>query len=241
MIEFFRNGKMDAFIYSRIGQNHISDGQENQDCILFEMIRENAWVLALADGISSAARAKEGAQAAVDTVRKFCDRLITRQHPLEDVDALKVDIVRDWKKNFVSDWDEYAATLNFVIYIDRRLLAGQLGDGLIVLNTDGKSKVLVDAGDFYSTETYALGRAVKKSAFTIKYMEVKKELEVYMASDGIGKEIADESRTELGKYLCGMAQRDDRSVEDELDAWVTELGKMNGDDKSIGFVRWEEE
>ena len=61
-----------------------------------------------------------------------------------------------------------------------------------------------------------------------------------MASDAIGKEINEASRIELIEYLDNMMMNEDSIIEDELDTWVIGLGKKNGDDKSIGFVRWEE-
>lgn len=61
-----------------------------------------------------------------------------------------------------------------------------------------------------------------------------------MASDGIGKEINAALRIELIEYLSNMIMNEDTVIEDELDTWVVGLGKKNGDDKSIGFVSWEE-
>ncbi len=239
-MEFFRGGKYNAFIYSRIGQNHEMVGQENQDCLAFERVNDDAWFLAIADGVSSAVFAKEGAQAAVDVIcRMFIEIAESDSLPF-NTDELKVKIVRNWRVLTASDWDKYATTLNFVMYVSHGLLLGQIGDGLIVANIDGVPKMMTDKKDFYSTETFALGNMVKKSMFTIERINVRKEVEVYMASDGIGKEIADESRIKLGKYLKDMILQDNVSIEEELDTWVIGLERKNGDDKSIGFVRWEE-
>lgn len=100
--------------------------------------------------------------------------------------------------------------------------------------------MLTESDEFYSTETYALGAAVKKSTFTIRVVEVRNRIRVYMASDGIGKEINEASRIELIEYLGNMMMNEDAVIEDELDTWVIGLGKKNGDDKTIGFVSWEE-
>ena len=196
--------------------------------------------MVIADGVSSAACSGEGAQAAVDVIRKLCERIMNDRHLLNDIDTIKVYVVKRWKEQIESDWDEYATTVNFAIYVDHTLLTGQIGDGLIVAEVDGNSLVLTESDEFYSTETYALGAAVKKSTFTIRVVEVRNRIRVYMASDGIGKEINEASRIELIEYLGNMMMNEDAVIEDELDTWVIGLGKKNGDDKTIGFVSWEE-
>lgn len=239
MINFYRKEKCRAFTYSRIGENHTLAGQDNQDKAVFEKLGDS-WYMVIADGVSSAACAREGAQAAVGVIRKLCERILDDKQLLNDIDAIKVYVVKSWKEQIGSDWNEFATTVNFAIYVDHTLLTGQIGDGLIVADVDGNSLILTENDEFYSTETYALVAAVKKSTFTIRAVEGKNRIRVYMASDGIGKEINEASRIELIEYLDNMMMNEDAVIEDELDTWVIGLGKKNGDDKSIGFVSWEE-
>ena len=239
MIDFYRKEKCRVFTYSRTGENHILAGQDNQDKVVFERM-DDSWYMVIADGVSSAACAREGAQAAVGVIRKLCERLSDDKRLLNDIDAIKVYVVKGWKEQISSDWDEYATTVNFVIYVDHMLLTGQIGDGLIVADVDGNSMILTETDEFYSTETYALGTTVKKSTFTIRAVEGKNRIRVYMASDGIGKEINEALRIELIEYLDNMMMSENAAIEDELDTWVIGLGRKNGDEKSIGFVSWEE-
>lgn len=124
-----------VFFYSQIGSNHVKNGIENQDSVLFERIDHDKWFMAIADGVSSAPKSKKGSQAAIDVVREICMKLKGKEWNLEDI---KVDIVRMWKSRFTKDWNDYATTLNFLIFVDRELLVGQIGDGLMVIDTDGK-------------------------------------------------------------------------------------------------------
>lgn len=234
----YRKEKYRAFTYTRMGENHIISGQENQDIVAFEQVRD-VWYMVIADGVSSAAYAREGAQAAVYVIRKFCERLSDDKHLVRDIDSIKVYIVKSWKEQIGSNWDEYATTLNFVIYSDHLFIAGQIGDGLIVADVDGKSLIMTDYKDFYSTETYALGATVKKSSFTIKVVEANNRILAYMASDGIGKEINEDSRIDLIEYLDKMMLNGDSVIENELDTWAIGLSKKNSDDKTIGFISWE--
>lgn len=238
MMTFYRKEKCCAFTYSCIGEAHAMSEQENQDSVVFEQVGD-AWYLVVADGISSAACAKEGTQAAVCAIRNLCEKLSADRKPAKNIDEIKVDIVRSWKGIIGSDWDEYATTLNFSIYFDHMLLIGQIGDGLMVADIDGNPLIMTDQEEFYSAETYALAKYVKKSSFTIKAVEAK-AIRIYMASDGIGKEIKEESRYEMIEYLDKMMLNEDTIIEDELDSWIIGLNEKNDDDKSIGFVSWEE-
>lgn len=240
MIDFFRDKKCDALIYSRIGQNHMRDGKENQDSIIFGKINDTTWFVALADGVSTADFGKKGSIAAVEVVKECTEKIQAGEMSDKDPNMMKVEIIKRWKARFPSAWDDYATTLNFAICANSKIIVGQIGDGLIVLNSDGQTKILTDASDFYSTETYALGTMVRKRTFKIEIVECKEKATIYMASDGIGKEVTEEGRKRLGEYIENMMKKDNSLIEDELDAWVTGLGQKNGDDKSIGFVRWEE-
>ncbi len=167
MIAFYRKEKCRAFTYSHIGENHTLVGQDNQDNVAFEKLGD-LWYMVIADGVSSAACSGEGAQAAVDVTRRLCERIMDDRHLLNDIDAIKVYVVKNWKEQIESDWDEYATTVNFAIYVDHTLLTGQIGDGLIVAEVDGNSLVLTENDEFYSTETYALGAArVRTFSWTI--------------------------------------------------------------------------
>jgi hypothetical protein len=239
MINFYRTEKNRAFTYTRIGENHVLSGQDNQDNIVFERL-DNAWYMVIADGVSSAIFAKEGAKIAVDVIRSLCKKMVLDINIVKSPDRIKVDIVQSWKSKIESRWDAYATTINFAIYVNRILLLGQIGDGLIVSDTDKETVVMTTQEDFYSAETYALATRVKKSCINILVLENTYKVRLYMSSDGIGKEINEESRIELLDYLENMMTNDDVAIEKELDVWACELGRKNGDDKSIGFVEWEE-
>lgn len=239
MIDFYKDNEIAAVTCSMIGKNHIDKDLDNQDSILFKKVSENRWMLVLADGVSSAKNAKEGSEKAVRTIEEIYDQIVSNERNELDLDSLKIAIVKTWKSMIESDWDEYASTLNFVFAIDNEIVIGQIGDGLIVANIDGVTEIFTEDGDFYTTETNALGSAVKKSAFTISTKTIDKFADIYMASDGIGKEVADDSRIDMGQYLSQMLSGENGQIQKELETWIDGLGRKNGDDKSIGFVRWE--
>lgn len=239
MIDLYKDEKLSAVTCSKIGQNHVEKGIENQDSILFRKTSDNDWILVLADGVSSAKNAKVGSSLAVKVIEDIYERIVSVEKKSFDLDALKIAIVKTWKSEIESEWDEYATTLNFAIAIDDEIIIGQIGDGLIVARIDGEIEIFTESEDFYTTETNALGTAVRKSAFTVVSKKVNKSLDIYMTSDGIGKEVADDSRCDMGAYLSQMLLCEKEQIGKELETWIDGLGKKNGDDKSIGFVRWE--
>lgn len=232
-------GNVKAIEYSVIGQNHIVCGYENQDSILTEILSDNCGYMVLADGVSSAPNSKQGSIVATEVIKELCFAIINAEYQYSDLDQLKVHIVRKWKSKFEERWNDYATTLNFIIFYKNTILIGQIGDGLIVLNVDGENTVFSEKTGFYSTETDALGEQVRKSAFRMDRLPYDDKFWAYMTTDGIGKEIAEESRIGLGEYLSNMLVKDTDEIEKEIRAWIDELGKKNGDDKSIGFIRME--
>lgn len=238
MIDFYRSEKSRAFTYTRIGENHILSGQDNQDNVVFERM-QNAWYMVIADGVSSADCAQEGSKAAVQVIRDLCDKLSSDILLIHSFDDIKVDLVRRWKNKIESNWDDYATTLNFAIYVKDSLLLGQIGDGLIVADVTEEPVIMSEQEEFYTTETEALATKVRKSSILLKVIDNISKGRLYMTSDGIGKEISEDSRTGLLEYLDKMIANDDTTIEEELDSWVCGLGRKNGDDKSIGFILWE--
>lgn len=240
MIDYYKKDNVLSITYSKIGSNHVKDCTQNQDSIKFEQINDETWYLALADGVSTAKYAKDGAIAAILTVREISEALYNKKYSIDDVDSLKVAFVRLWKSRLKREWNKYASTINFIIFVNSEVLIGQIGDGLMVVNIDGKEEVFTDTEEFYTSQTYALGEVVRKKSFMLEVRHVDKSMFTYMTSDGIGKEIAEQSRNELGKYLFTMLNNSKELIEEELNHWIKDLEVKNGDDKSIGVIRLEE-
>ena len=240
MIKIINERGSKGFTFSRIGENHINANIENQDSIGFENIGE-AWYLAVADGVSSATMSKIGANYAIKVIENLCKALSTDNEMSNDLDSIRNYIVRKWKDEISSNWDEYATTLNFVIYSNHQLLIGQIGDGLIVADIDGIKKTYSNQEEFYFTETDALGKAVKRKAIRLEKLKTDKRILVYIASDGIGKEIIQDSRIDLCNYFEKMLEEDINKIQNEFEEWMISLNRKNGDDKTIGFVKWEDD
>ena len=147
-MNYYKNDKMKTAYYSAMGENHLKSNGENQDAICFEYLSVDKWFVAIADGVSSASHSKEGAIFATEVVKELA--LSFELHDRINLDELKVWLVRRWKEKIINDWNEYATTLNFVYHSKGYLLVGQIGDGLIWLDIDGKKYNINEYKDKYN-------------------------------------------------------------------------------------------
>lgn len=239
MMQIFQDGSLFIAAYSKTGSRHLSRGQGNQDRCLYGRSGKNTFYLALADGVSSAPSAEEGADAAVKIIKTVSERIAVGKTSIDNLKELQTTIVKTWKKQFSSAWNNYATTLNFIIFHNNKVIVGRIGDGLIVSEADSICRVSATNEDFYTTETAALGEAVSRKDFEICLYPAERNFCAYMVSDGIGKEIAEESREDVNRYLQQLSQASEKRIEQEVVSWVNGLDRKNGDDKTIGFVRWE--
>lgn len=240
MMQIFQEGSLFIAAYSKTGSRHISKGQSNQDRCLYGRTGNNTFFLALADGVSSAPYAEKGADAAVQTIKSVSQDIAVGKTEIDDLKKLQNRIVRDWKSHFCSGWNDYASTLNFIIFHNNKVLIGRIGDGLIVSEADRVCRISAVHEEFYLTETAALGEAVSRKDFEICLYPAEHVFCAYMVTDGIGKEIAESSREDLNRYLLQLSQTPEKQIEQEVVSWVSGLDRKNSDDKTIGFVRWEE-
>lgn len=240
MMQIFHDKNLFIAVYSKTGSGHLSRDEKNQDRCLYGRIGSNTFYLALADGVSSAPYAEEGAEAAVQTIKIVSEDIAAGKTEIDNLKDLQNVIVRTWKSRFSARWNDYAATLNFIIFHDNKVLVGRLGDGLIVSEADSICHISATDEEFYSTETAALGQAVSRRDFELCLYRAERSFCAYMVSDGIGKEISIASREDLNRYLFRLSQTSGEQIEQEIVSWVNGLDRKNGDDKTIGFIRWEE-
>lgn len=226
--------------YSERGKLHIERNWENQDSIGIGEVNNGCLYIAVADGVSSCKKAKEGSLAAIDTVRHLAKLISVGEISSDNFDFIRKFVVRDWKAHFSQDWDEYGTTLNFAIVHNGYLLVGQIGDGIILVSNGNENIVLTDMDEFYSAETYALSTAVRKSTFNVVGRKVCGPLVVVAMTDGIGKEIDMEHIDGFRNALVELMKKGSLAVKSEFDVWMAQLNEKNDDDKTIGVLILEE-
>lgn len=233
-INIAEKGKNRWLTCSKRGSNHAKSGLPNQDCCLYGKVGTVSY-MALADGVSSASGALEGALAAVQTVTRLSEEIDKDIIDIQNIPVIKKYIVQKWKRNFSEAWDTYATTLNLAVRRENRVLVGQIGDGIIIPDSNPDHIMAEEEKDFYTTETYALGECVLARTFRFEIIEENGHQGILMASDGVAKEIRRGAEVGLRDYIHDLSQKDLVIIKEELGNWFDSLDKKNGDDKTIAF------
>jgi hypothetical protein len=242
MMSFANEDNTIQYSYSEIGKRHVDAGTDNQDSVFVGKVCEETYCMVVSDGVSSCKLSKYGSEATIDTIRRLAEKLHQDEMSVDDLDEIKRFIVRDWKSHFDEDWNEYGTTLNFVIWWKHNILVGQIGDGLIIGESDGESFLMTDMDECYSVETFALAEVVLKSSIQLLVRKNVKNISVVAMTDGIGKEINLESLKEFFKYFVELISNNDEEIKNsEIESWMSQLRLKNDDDKTIGVLVLEEE
>ena len=120
-----------------IGRGHIQKGLPCQDVTFtYSSIKDNLYVIALADGAGSAKYSDEGARITCKTV---CDFFIDLDPDDTDTDAVKKDLMKEIQKKLSQSatqqkrsLKDYASTLIFVVIKGQNVWRGTLGDSVLI-------------------------------------------------------------------------------------------------------------
>lgn len=215
-------------VLSERGENHVKHGICNQDSYSFKIDDSGNYAFVVADGVSTCAFAKEGADKACEAV---CN-LLSECMKLPDED-IKQKVFSEWKNLVKENWNDYGTTINFVYVYPERIVMGKVGDGAVILKNGDNSSVLYEEAEFYSSDTFALGTSIPRQSFKIistKYDESLPVLLILM-TDGIEKELDTEKLKNFSDYINLNIETPNFVL--ELKDWVSGLNNKNGDDKTI--------
>lgn len=163
--------------YQKTGKYHLEKGLDNQD-IVYEAESKTAKIIVIADGVSSCANGKQGAETAckavIDIMLNETEYMFSSSK--EKVAGLlssyvykKLSIVAKKDKQPVSS---YSSTLSFVCYnkISGEIMTFILGDSLIYLILDGNMTLackpkLSDDSKTYTTTTKNVAEVIEINLF----------------------------------------------------------------------------
>lgn len=221
------------------GPSHVQEGSQNQDA--FQMMKGNGYIIAVVcDGMGSASKGREGAEAAVQSVLEAMKIWIAAK--VQNTERLLKLIHQIWNIK-VDQWGgrESATTCLFAILKDDGSgYLARLGDGLILAKTSGTGTIrLAEDKQGFANETRALGTVTDLKHWEIKQFEgFQKGDSIMLCSDGISEDI------EPGKELGFMQHLKEtygnrwiwcaqRSLTRDLNNWPTD---KHSDDKTICLV-----
>lgn len=226
-------GKARIMAFSKTGMNHLKNMVCNQDSYAYVYAASGNCALALADGVSSCINAKQGSETACKIV---CEMMHDVQGKTEN--EIKEILFKEWKKCIKANWNDFGTTLNFCYLFDKSIVLGKIGDGAVLSKTGGSFYGLIDDTPFYSAETFAFGESIPRKSFSVKTINLtgNDSVSVLLMTDGVCKEIESERMKFFADYVFLQNNRGD--FEAELEQWISELDKKNGDDKTLLVCTW---
>lgn len=226
IIKELDNAKL--LVLSEKGENHIKSGICNQDSYSFKVDDSSNYAFVVADGVSTCAFAKEGADKACEAI---CNLLSECMKLPED--DIKQKVFSEWKNLVEKNWNDYGTTINFIYVYPERIVMGKVGDGAVILKNGDFFSFMCEESEFYTSETFALGTAIPKNSFKVNLIKYKKELPLLLIlmTDGVEKELDSEKLREFSEYIDLNIGNPNFVL--ELKNWISSLNKKNGDDKTI--------
>ena len=182
---------------SRKGKSHEKDGLPNQDAFGVYTVGKNL-VLAVSDGLGSKRRSDAGSAAAVAAVREAVALSPNDVCP-RDLCAL---ISALWRVR-VGDADNisnYGCTCLFaVLYSNRRVVVGMLGDGVVFFDIAGNEEILSGKSKEFANETSSL--ATDTNWRYAEFDATQKTVTLMLATDGVADDIDDDK---IGAFVDSL-------------------------------------
>lgn len=213
------------FAFSEMGKGKV----ENQDSYMLYS-DDGQLIVAVADGIGSAAYSKEGSKRIVMLALNILSKM-------DSYETIACDILKQWRDGIEGNLNQYDTTLKFVKITKDKVIYGGVGDGWIVfLKPDGLMSLTSD--NLFSNQTDSIMSYDLSRKFIVKEMSLQ-EIQIGLVStDGfsedIDKENAKQMLNEIERELSVDEETFVNEMKQTLDNWPVET---NRDDKTVVFIR----
>lgn len=215
------------------GPAHQQDGVPNQDALCVSGLR-GGWSVAVADGLGSRALSHIGSQKAVQLFKRFARQ---RQDMPHDV---VTPALRDaWLSHFGERYRAHETTCLWA-WVDAsgRGVAGQAGDGLLLVRAHGAFKVLTGQREGFGNQTTTLAQADSKDRCSAEIELSRPGDGVLLMTDGISDDLIPE---QLEPFFDAIYQRQLRCSKRRMRQWLTKelhgwSTPRHGDDKTIAGI-----
>lgn len=216
------------------GPAHEQDGSPNQDAISVRGCN-SGYFIAVADGLGSRRYSHIGSQRAVELAHEVT---LDRTATLFSADVPSV-LSRAWCRTFEGGYDDYETTCLWA-WVDGcgRGMIGQAGDGLALIRSRGRFRILTVQRDGFGNQTTTLAQADTVGATSADIELIAPGDGVLLMTDGISDDLIPE---QLEPFFDAIYRRQQRSskrrmkrwLESELQQWST---PRHGDDKTIASI-----
>lgn len=224
------------------GPAHVDAGLPNQDAWLGEHAGFGSLAV-VCDGLGSAPRSRTGSRAGCRAVLEAVHRWAAAEDAAVGLLTRLIHVL--WALNVSPDEPRDCATtcLFAAAMTDGRLVVGQLGDGLALVQIPGHSpRVIADEREGFGNETSGLGvtRSVEEWKVHVEHRTLP-GTSVLLASDGVADDLEPDTRAAFARHLRDhygpLPARERRdTLTTDLTAWPT---PNHLDDKTVVLL-WSE-
>ena len=185
-----QRGDLYAVIVTDTGVSHRLSNKPNQDAVLYSFL-EDDFVLAISDGVGSCPKAEIGSKAAVAAASKVFEAIKSNACNLEDIPAA---LIVEWKQLLSDEFpDDCCATLKVAMKFGNQLILISLGDGMLVMTSNGFKVGSPSDERLFANQTRCLSSFVKPEDIWIKEIHLNLHIPyvVFMCTDGIANGLKD--------------------------------------------------
>lgn len=215
------------------GPAHIQDGTPNQDALCISGYK-GGWTIAVADGLGSRPLSHLGSRKAVQLFRH-----LARQQAVMLPDGLGLALRREWLAYFGDSFSRYETTCLWAwVDVDGRGVAGQVGDGLVLVRSNGAFRVMTAPRKGFGNQTDTLAQADSETVLSAEFELMCPGDGVLLMTDGISDDLVPE---QLESFFQAIYLRQRRSSKRQMRQWLTrELSgwstPFHGDDKTLAGI-----
>lgn len=228
---------LSAISTSVTGPSHIEAGEACQDASGVRGWR-GGWIACVADGLGSRSQSGIGAEYAVRVALQVLRRESHHQNEMRD---LATRIYRAWLSAVGPDRANDSATTLLIAACNAQghVRSWQLGDGMVLVQSQGQVRVLTPPRNGFGNETRAMGIDKAWSAWsTHEFVLSQPGDQVILMTDGLADDLDDRSLHNfpqaLHRNLSGLSRRKaKRWLTGELTHWCT---PGHSDDKSVALI-----
>lgn len=222
---------------SVIGPAHAEAGEPSQDACGVRGWR-GGWIACVADGLGSRSQSGIGARYAVRAAHQVLRREPNHQQEMRE---LTTRIYRAWLRAVGPERADAAATTLLIAACTAQgeVRTWQLGDGMVLVRSQGRVRVLTPPRSGFGNETRAMGIDKGWSAWsTHEFVLSQPGDQVILMTDGVAEDLDDRSLhafpQALHRHLSGLSRRKARRwLTHELTHWGT---PGHSDDKSLALI-----
>lgn len=222
---------------SVVGPSHAEAGEPCQDACGVRGWR-GGWIACVADGLGSRSQSGKGARCAVRMAMQALRRELDHQQEMRE---LATRIYRAWLGAMGPDRaDEAATTLLIAACTPQgQVRTWQLGDGMVLIRSQGQVRVLTPPRSGFGNETRAMGIDRAWSSWsTHEFALSQPGDQVILMTDGVADDLDERSLhafpLALHRHISGLSRRRARRwLTHELTHWGT---PGHSDDKSLALI-----